>query len=204
MPSNLSNLKRDSIITGATRLFLEQGFNNVSMEKVAQAAPVSKATLYNYFDSKHNLLVAVVDELCHAISQTFETLSTDTNKVESNLKQIALSFMDLIYSKEGIAIYGLIIAECKTFPELGILIYQVALKDSLLQLEQYLQALNNTTTFNIDDTAFAANAFFGVLKGEQHFQCLLNIKALPTQLEKQTYINKIIPLYMQGFLHDTH
>ena len=44
----------------ATRMFLAHGYRNVSMEKIAQAAPVSKATLYNHFDSKNALLAAVI------------------------------------------------------------------------------------------------------------------------------------------------
>jgi len=203
MPSPLLLSKRQQITQAATQLFLEHNFNAVSMDKIAQAAPVSKATLYKYFDSKHDLLVAVVDELCQTLTQTIDTLPVDPDKVEIHLKQIALSFMDLIYSQEGLAIYRLIIAECHASPELGELIYQSGPKNSLIQLEDYLQSLNNLPLFTIHHPDFAANAFFGLLKGELHFQCLLNITPPPSSVDKQTYINKIIPLYMQGFLHDT-
>ena len=43
--------KRQAIVAGATRMFLAHGFRQVSMDKIAAAAPVSKATLYNYFDT---------------------------------------------------------------------------------------------------------------------------------------------------------
>jgi len=203
MSSPILLSKRQQITQAATQLFLEYNFNAVSMDKIAQAAPVSKATLYKYFDSKHALLVAVVDELCQTLTQTMDTLPVNADKVESCLKQIALSFMDLIYSQEGLAIYRLIIAECRASPELGSLIYQSGPKNSLLQLEDYLQSLNSLPSFTINNTEFAANAFFGLLKGELHFQCLLNITPPPSAADKQTYINKMIPLYMQGFLHDT-
>ena len=46
MTLEVVNIKRQSIIDGATRMFLQYGFNTSSMDKIAQAAPVSKATLY--------------------------------------------------------------------------------------------------------------------------------------------------------------
>ncbi len=202
MSSSLLLSKRQQITQAATQLFLKHNFNTVSMDKIAQAAPVSKATLYKYFDSKHALLVAVVDELCRTLTQTMDTLPVNADKVETSLKHIALSFMDLIYSQEGLAIYRLIIAECHTSPELGALIYQSGPKNSLIQLGDYLQALNSLPSFTIHNPDFAANAFFGLLKGELHFQCLLNMTPPPSMTDKETYINKMIPLYMQGFLHD--
>ena len=50
MTTEFNDSKRQTIIDAATQLFLAQGFRQVSMEKIALTAPVSKATLYNYFD----------------------------------------------------------------------------------------------------------------------------------------------------------
>ena len=96
MTSDDSNLKRQSIIEGATTLFLKHGFKTVSMDKVAQAAPVSKATLYKYFSSKDFLLAAVIDDLCGDLWQTMHAVSMDSTDVEQNLKKIATAFVDLL------------------------------------------------------------------------------------------------------------
>jgi TetR/AcrR family transcriptional regulator, mexJK operon transcriptional repressor len=42
----------DIVIRAAWQLFLEQGFSATSMDAVAKAAGVSKATLYAYFPSR--------------------------------------------------------------------------------------------------------------------------------------------------------
>jgi AcrR family transcriptional regulator len=44
-------------------LFSQRGFEQPTMDEVATAARVSKATLYSYFDGKSALIDAVIDEL---------------------------------------------------------------------------------------------------------------------------------------------
>ncbi len=52
--------KRRRILTAAQEVFAEQGFEATRMEEVARRARVGKGTLYNYFDSKEDLLIQAV------------------------------------------------------------------------------------------------------------------------------------------------
>ncbi len=47
--------KRASILEAAKRLFLEQGYQGVSMDQIATAAGVSKLTVYSHFGDKETL-----------------------------------------------------------------------------------------------------------------------------------------------------
>lgn len=196
-----SDTKRKDIIKGATAMFLMHGFNSVSMDKIAQAAPVSKATLYKYFSSKSDLLAAVISELCIVLLQTIDELSVESDSVEDNLNKIAIGFVDLIFAEEALAIYRLVIAECHAFPELGLLVYNSGPQAALELLERYLEKINGHEQFSIPDTTFAADAFFSMLKGDLHFQCLLGIKSAPSEAEKTEHIIKVMRFYMQGFLY---
>ncbi len=191
--------KRQAIIQAATRLFLTQNYRSVSMEKIAQAAPVSKATLYNHFTSKHELLAAVVGELATSLLQTM-TLSEEDD-AEQSLQKIAASFVELLYSPDGLAIYRLMIAESQVFPELGQLIYDNGPRLVLNQLENYLRYLQNSGCFNIPDTRFAADAFFSLLKGDLHLRCLLGIQTLPTEIEKTRLIESVTRFYLRGIMY---
>jgi AcrR family transcriptional regulator len=52
--------RHDRILDAATRLFREQGYEEVKMEAIAAAAEVSIGTIYNYYRNKGDLLVAIV------------------------------------------------------------------------------------------------------------------------------------------------
>ena len=49
--------QRDAILRAAARLFRERGFADTGMRDIAEAADLSAANLYHYFDGKDDLLV---------------------------------------------------------------------------------------------------------------------------------------------------
>jgi AcrR family transcriptional regulator len=52
--------KRERILRAAAEVFASQGFESSRMQEVARLAGVSKGTLYNFFDSKEDLLIESV------------------------------------------------------------------------------------------------------------------------------------------------
>ena len=54
--------KRQQIIDGARRVFIEMGFDAASMNDITRAAGVSKGTIYVYFANKEELFEALIEE----------------------------------------------------------------------------------------------------------------------------------------------
>ncbi|WP_052248943.1 TetR/AcrR family transcriptional regulator [Leisingera sp. ANG-Vp] len=55
-------LRRSEMLKAAMSLFAAQGYSSVKLEEVAEEAGVSPGTLYTYFKTKNDLLLAVVTE----------------------------------------------------------------------------------------------------------------------------------------------
>jgi len=55
--------RREQIVEAATRVFAEKGFHCATTREVARAAGVSEGTIYNYFEDKDALLLAILDRL---------------------------------------------------------------------------------------------------------------------------------------------
>src|SRR6266571_636471 len=55
-----SQAKREAIHVAAQELFTRQGFEGTSMDAIAEAAHVSKQTLYRYYENKEALFVATL------------------------------------------------------------------------------------------------------------------------------------------------
>lgn len=67
MPANRRpvdrDAKRDEIVHAAERLFVEVGYEATTMAHLAEAAGVTRNTIYWYFDDKDAVLIAVLDNL---------------------------------------------------------------------------------------------------------------------------------------------
>lgn len=56
--------KFDQVVEGAQEIFLRDGFEGASVDDIARAAGVSKATLYSYFPDKRLLFMEVATRQC--------------------------------------------------------------------------------------------------------------------------------------------
>ncbi len=54
--------KRREIIEAATRLFSEKGYGGTTTRDIADAVDIGESTLYNYFENKRDILLAIITE----------------------------------------------------------------------------------------------------------------------------------------------
>ncbi|MFC5407048.1 TetR/AcrR family transcriptional regulator [Cohnella soli] len=87
--------KKEAIVRAGRKLFLSRGINDVSMEQIAEAVPVTKMTLYNNFGSKEGLLEAVVDDAVEEILRLFDEAIQGSSDTVDALNRISeLDFPD--------------------------------------------------------------------------------------------------------------
>ena len=55
--------RREQIVGAATRVFAEKGFRRATIKEVARESGVSEGTIYNYFEDKDDILMAILHRL---------------------------------------------------------------------------------------------------------------------------------------------
>jgi len=86
-------IKEERIITAAKKVFFTHGFQKSKMEMIAKEVGCSKVTLYNHFESKEDLYMALTHEALKAmINLYYKTLSK--NKSKNGLKSL-LAFTEV-------------------------------------------------------------------------------------------------------------
>jgi AcrR family transcriptional regulator len=78
--------RRDEIITAAEKVFFQKGLAEATMDEIAEAAELSKGTLYLYYKSKEDLYLAVAMK---GMDIMFELFEKATGGPEPVLKRIA-------------------------------------------------------------------------------------------------------------------
>lgn len=102
----VSRLKRERIIAVAVELFYHNGFNNTTLEAVAEKLNVTKPFIYSHFNSKNELLGEICSRGIRAsltvLNQVVATEYTPTEKVRSLVHDFTIAVLE---NQEAIAIY---------------------------------------------------------------------------------------------------
>jgi AcrR family transcriptional regulator len=69
---NVTDERTSQIITAAEDVFTKKGFAEARMDDIAEETGLSKGTLYNYFKSKDDLIIAILDRIFQREFKAFE------------------------------------------------------------------------------------------------------------------------------------
>jgi TetR/AcrR family transcriptional repressor of mexJK operon len=111
--------KRQLVLDAAADLFMAQGYGAVSMDAIARAAGVSKATLYAYFSSKDQLFATIIGEACRQNIAVATYLPASETDVRVALTSLASHTLRFLLQERALAIHRVVISESVRFPELG-------------------------------------------------------------------------------------
>ncbi|MDR3686564.1 MAG: TetR/AcrR family transcriptional regulator [Coriobacteriia bacterium] len=71
--------RRTELASAASRVFAEHGVSNTSVSDIVKAAGVAQGTFYLYFDSKDDVVLAVVEQLVDRMASAIEAASAAGN-----------------------------------------------------------------------------------------------------------------------------
>lgn len=197
-----SNPKRDAILVAAERLFLDRGYAGTSMDAIAEAAPVSKPTLYNHFRDKDALFAAVVLQWCQQFLADVKGVLDHAQTAEDALRAMAAKFLDMIHDERALSVHRIVVSEWRQFPDLCTQFYSCGPSSSMGLLADYLRRQHDAGTMNVPHPECAAGLFFSMLKGDLHTQCLLGLRGPLSQADKDGVVDFVVPFFLRGLAAD--
>ncbi|MBE9060816.1 TetR/AcrR family transcriptional regulator [cf. Phormidesmis sp. LEGE 11477] len=194
-----SAVKSAAILQGAKQEFLANGYAATSMDRVAAAAGVSKATVYSHFQDKTGLFSALIQQMAEEKfrSSSFDirrenALSGEPRKV---LTHLAKDFLDeAACDSQFCEFMRLIIGESGRFPELSEPYIQNVAKPILDELTRYLSSCSE---LGLSDPTASARMFVGTLVYFVMLQRMLGAAAtMPIESDRmiKTLVDSIAPL----------
>lgn len=92
--------RRNQILDAAVACFAREGFHRATMQDIVAQSKLSPGAIYNYFDSKEEIIEAIADER-HAREQAFIAAAQKQSNVADALTHIRDAFFsDLTDPKE--------------------------------------------------------------------------------------------------------
>jgi AcrR family transcriptional regulator len=150
--------KRRQILDGASKVFMDLGFDGASMGEIARAAKVSKGTLYVYFADKSRLFEAIVEEETLEQGKMAFNFSPERD-VATTLREFGRAYIQLLCRPGGGSAIRTVMAIAERMPDVGRRYYEHVLENTIGRLASYLDAHVKTNDLAIDDCRLAASQF---------------------------------------------
>ncbi len=204
-PTKSAAIERDQrLIDVATRLFLDRGYDATSLDAVAEAARVSKPTVYARYGDKRGLSAEVlrreIERWLAPLATAAETQLTSSSdiSVEQRLIEIGREMLMFTCGPDAVAFSRMMTSQAINFPDVA----------KLGKEEGWLKAVSTTARFfdhlvaqggmDLEDTGIAAEVFLDVVVGHTHRMATFGTPLEMKSAEKR--MRSAIRLFLAGAL----
>ena len=147
--------RRAAILRAAKEVFLEEGYELASMDRIAERAGTTKRTVYDRFGSKEALFGAMVEHACASFVDQLpgpDDLPVDPRQ---GLREAAARGATLITSPGCVRLTRIVAGEAERRPQFAAIL-RAAFDDGQAKLEAYLTACVTAGTLKPHDTGLTA------------------------------------------------
>jgi AcrR family transcriptional regulator len=195
--------RRNQILDAAALLFARKGYKGATIREIAREAGVAEGTIYNYFDSKHDLLISLPQRISWPMVSSFvrsarsQGPDTVADDEEQMVQLLQASMTSIQQHTDAVKVLLAYIPFMEEEIQSQFLEQTTLFFTRIFDLEGFLQSRIEAGTFRSLDTAIAARAFVGmVLIFVLSQEILPGRKAVPMSYEK--IAREVVQLFLYG------
>ncbi|MGI4941972.1 MAG: TetR/AcrR family transcriptional regulator [Janthinobacterium lividum] len=195
-------LRDERVMDRAAVLFLDRGFDLASMDALAEAAGVSKATLYARFGDKRQLFVAVIRQ---EVGRWLAPLSAIVDEVmaggsavavEATLLEIGRQMTQRSLDPRVVALGRVISMQAPLFPELAQLAHEEGWLRAVSAVARLLDRLTANGALCLSDPEIAADLLLNLVLGRSLRRAAYGIAIDEAAVEQR--LQAAVKLFLHG------
>jgi AcrR family transcriptional regulator len=197
-PSQEEALRRDArLVEIAAAMFMERGFDATTIDAVAEAANVGKATLYARYRDKAALFAAVFRrQIDRWLSSSMVEAPLPGDKVADVLLTMGRSMVSAALVPESIAINRIVIAQAIRFPDLAHMVHREGWQRSNASIAAVLDHFARDGQLVVEDSEMAADLFLSLVVGRLSRLAMLGITIDPEQVDRR--VEAAVSVFLNG------
>lgn len=184
----------------AYRLFLDNGYENVSMNDIVKHAGGSLTTLYKHFGNKEQLLIYVLEQKTEELFGEWERRShCYEGRIEEFLMQTGKLFLDLIITDDAVLFHRLIVSVgYMNDAKLGEEIMKSIMARPTNIIAEYLENEKAKGHIELDDATLCAQQFLNALEEPFMFPRILGVETDISEEKQTKALNQIVKIFCRG------
>ncbi|WP_142848465.1 TetR/AcrR family transcriptional regulator [Telmatospirillum sp. J64-1] len=193
----MSQEKRARLREKATRLFLEKGYDRVTIDDVIQEAGGSKTTLYTYFGGKEGLFAEIIEHQCRMIREAVTIPSEGVSPREA-LRQLGRNFLHSLILPDLLGLHRLVIHEAERFPDLAKHYFEAGPELIYQAVAKHVSAAQEAGLMKPLPPRQAAGMFLHMLAGQVHLALILGVRPPPEEEEIDRLVDDAVDIFLNG------
>jgi len=187
------------ILATATRLFIEHGYAATSVEHIAEQAGTGKNSIYRRHATKEKLFEAVVTDLCAPLVEAATRFERDLSNPLAALKESCRTLLTFVLVPESVAVYRLLTAEARRFPDLVKRIQGKAIEPYVASIRRLLEAARQNRQLRPEcDVENTERAIMGLITGWPIDQAMLGLDAFRSDKDRETFFETAWRIFLSG------
>lgn len=188
--------KRARILQAAHVEFCEVGFDGASMERLAQAADVSKPTLYQYFGDKEGLFSAVLNEgRAHIVAP----LADSEGSLVDRLWRFSWVYADFVLRPDMLSLARLVLGEAGRRPDIAKRYHESGPAEAFDGLSEFVCAAHDAGEIDVDDARLAANDLWSLVLSGPRDHYLHHVGDRPSERELLDAIGHGLGVFLKAY-----
>jgi AcrR family transcriptional regulator len=154
-------LTRTEILNAAAQIFSQKGYHAASMQDIAKAVNLQKASLYHHVESKQDILLALLDQALDLLIERLMSVLGKPIPADQKLRQAMRTYMQALGERRDLA--SVLLMEHRSL-EPDLRARHITRRDRFEHLWRVLiQVGIEEGTFDCQDPAMAARAILGAM-----------------------------------------
>ncbi len=191
--------KYDQVLVGARQVFMVDGYEGGSVDAIARAAGVSKATLYKYFPDKRMLFMEVANVECQRQAGAALDIIDRAAPPREVMGQTGRHFLSFITSKFGQQVYRICVAESDRFPELGRRFYESGPAVMRVEMAAYFAQACARGELDIEDYTMAADQFGELCKADLWTRLMFGVIEQVSEADIDRVVDQAVETFMARY-----
>jgi TetR/AcrR family transcriptional regulator, mexJK operon transcriptional repressor len=186
--------RHHSLLATAFRLFLEKGWDGVSIEEISRQSGVAKGFIYARYADKAALFVEAIERLMADAIGTLHLPEPLPDDIEEGLYGFGRKLLDVVLQPDALAFHRKFIAEADRFPELAkLFIARNRARDLIVKV---LQTYADRGVVTLRDPQLTAEHFAILVVGIPRMLALLIGREPPAEEERR--LRAAVRLFLDG------
>lgn len=198
-PVTRKGRKYDQVLEGAREVFLRDGFEGASVDDIARASGVSKATLYSYFPDKREMFMEMACAQCEKQAESMLQEIDQCVRADQVLTQAARGLLRLLLSDFSVKVFRICVAEADRFPELGRHFYETGPAMGQRLLADFLRLATERGELVVEDFAMAAAQFQELCKADVFMRVVFGVEVEFSEADMDRVATEAVTTFMARY-----